>query len=195
MLGSFEELEQDIEKFKNNVMASSELIESLNDVTDVIIKQTTTLDQQTEAVNQVNISVPEKVEKISTESTEKIVAKNNEIQGILEKLPIEVKESLKQYKIAVAEANEAYLKECSDVLERKQQEYISQLEKTKTELEDCKVQIDSAYKGFLQKIQKTDLYGIKKSVIDMKQDVSKKINILIGITAIAVIVAIIGIFI
>lgn len=195
MLGSFEELEQDIEKFKNNVMASSELIESLNDVTDVIKKQTTTLDQQTEAVNQVITSVPEKVKRTSTEATEKIIAKNNEIQIILEKLPTEVRKSLEQYKTAVTEANEAYLKECSDVLERKQQEYISQLEKTKTEVEDCKVQIDSAYKGFLQKIQETDLYGIKKSVIDMNQDLSKKVNILIGITAIAVIVAIVGIFI
>lgn len=195
MLSNFEELEQDIEKFKNNVMASSELIERLNDVTDVIKKQTITVNQQTEAVNKVIISVPEKVEKISTESTEKIVAKNNEIQAILEKLPIEVKESLEQYKIAVTEANEAYLKECSDTLERKQQEYISQLEKTKTELENCKVQIDSTYKGFLQKMQETDLCGIKKSVIDMKQDVSKRINILIGITAIVVIVAIVGIFI
>lgn len=39
MLGSFEDLEKDIEKFQNNVMASTELVESLNVTADAFDKR------------------------------------------------------------------------------------------------------------------------------------------------------------
>lgn len=217
MLGSFEDLEKDIEKFHNNVMASSDLVESLNATTEAIKSQTSTIAEQTAAVSRVSTDVPEQIASTtkdaikrmeasnvdlkssildSTKSmADRIIAKDNELQGKLESVPVEMKASLVQHQQEINAKNDEYLQACSDTFDKRQQEYIDQLKDNRATLDACRKQLEEAHASFIKKAEELDLGELQRSVEMLKADVSKKLNIVTIISVLAFIAAVAGIFI
>lgn len=206
MLGSFEELEKDIEKFKNNILASSELIESLNATAKVIKSQSEAIAEQTAVVKHVITEVPQKISEskeelvkqmISSneETSERIVKKSTALQEELAALPDKIDKSLIQHLQTITDQNDKYLKECSLTFQRKQEAYIEQLKSNGEFLELCRKQLEESHASFIKKAEELDLDDLKKSVDVMKMDISKKMNFILVISALAVVATVVGVFI
>lgn len=210
MLGSFEELEKDIEKFQNNVMASSELIESLNDAVEAIRIQTAAVDRvSTEVPSRITETTDSAVKRMgdavevavhraidsNQNMADKIIAKDVELQVKLESVPGEMKESLLDHQREITSQNEEYLKNCAGTFEKAQQEYLVQLMDNQASLDACRKQLEEAHTSFIKKAEELDLDALQHSVEQITSDVVKKLNIITIISVIAALAAVASIFI
>lgn len=115
MLGNFEDLEKDIDKFHDNVLASGQLIDSLNAVTEALEKQSKEITEHTYAVKKATSGIPS-----------------------------DIRQSLKEYKSALSDENNEYLKRSVASFSEQQQAYINQLLSSQAELEACRRKLSDA---------------------------------------------------
>lgn len=166
MIGTIEDLEKDIERFQNNIMASGELVTSLRQVTDKINNQNESFNRQADALLSRVDSVPETIKKANEASNQGIIREINEI---------------------LAERHAAFSAE--------QKKYIDSLQQVDRSIKDAEEKLDKTYSEFSSTLEKFNISNLYEQNQQLKEELNKRTGILMAITAIGVIIGIIGLFI
>lgn len=86
----------------------------------------------------------------------------------------------------LAERNAAFTEE--------QGKYISSLQQTQSEIKNCESQLSAKYSEFIDALQKMNVSDLYNLNIQLQKDLNKRTTILMVISAISIVVGIIGIF-
>lgn len=86
----------------------------------------------------------------------------------------------------LAERNAAFSEE--------QGKYIASLQQTQNEIKSCESQLTAKYSEFIDTLQKTNISNLYDQNKQLKDELNKRTTILMVISAISIIVGIVGIF-
>lgn len=87
----------------------------------------------------------------------------------------------------LAERNAAFAEE--------QSKYISSLQQTQNEIKNCESQLSVKYSEFIDTLQKMNVSDLYNQNVQLQKELNKRTTILMVISAISIVVGIIGIFI
>ena len=166
MLGSIEELEKDIEQFQQNMAASGEMQMLLKQMLEQIKQQNVEFGNQSTALISRVDNIPSTIENAN-------ISSNNRVKNDV-----------------VAEIDRAIQSFASE-----QGKYISILQQTQNEIKSCEDELTEKYTEFNNQLQKTNISDIYDQNIQLRNELNKRTTILMVISAISIVVGIIGIVI
>lgn len=210
MIPTIEMLEKEIEQFHSNVSGSNALVAALNDVVTVGKKQSQMFDEKTAELQTLLAKLPEDVR---AEFASCFQTFSSEIQAEHSRYQAEVAAILKACSTSVSEAeakitatpdavegkmNEAYAKS-QEALTVAQKKYADDLQTATQEFLNktnaCMSLIEEKYNAFIMKLEATNVDQIYKICEKMNSAINMKLNIALAGVGVAVILAILGLFI
>lgn len=166
MFEDITQMEKEIETFRSNIIASSELVESIANLTEAIKEQ----------------------EESFTSSSKTIIKKLSDSQKAFDS---KSEEQLKQY----ANLSNRTVEEIKNNLSSLQTAHAEKLHQTEEVIISYQKEAESKYSDFVKKLEETNVDQIYKEVQDLKKSIQTKFMILMAGTGAAVIAAIISIII
>lgn len=166
MFEDITQMEKEIETFRSNIIASSELVESITNLTDAVKQQEESFNSSSKAII-----------KSLTDSEKEFDSKSEE--------------QIKQYK----DISKQTIEEMKSNLSSLQTSYADKLHQTEEIIISYQKEAESKYSDFVKKLEETNVDQIYKEVQDLKKSIQTKFMILMAGTGAAVIAAIISIII
>ncbi len=166
MFEDITQMEKEIETFRSNIIASSELVESITNLTDAVKQQEESFNSSSKAII-----------KSLTDSEKEFDSKSEE--------------QIKQYK----DISKQTIEEMKSNLSSLQTSYADKLHQTEEIIISYQKETESKYSDFVKKLEETNVDQIYKEVQDLKKSIQTKFMILMAGTGAAVIATIISIII
>lgn len=224
MFTDIEQLEKEIQAFKKNILASNELIQTIEAVVAAAKKQNSDYQTATTALQDKMDTHADGLKKLSEDTIAQMLAESkktaNEVQGIanttvadmsaanktlladtVEQLKAAQKvyiDALETVKVALSETTAErgkQLDEATEALKTAQKEYFDRLAQIETAITATKEELDNKYKAFLEKLESTNMDQIFKVCQEMKKSIEAKLLLLTGGVGIAIILMIVSFFI
>lgn len=224
MFTDIEQLEKEIQAFKKNILASNELIQTIEAVVAAAKKQNSDYQTATTALQDKMDTHADGLKKLSEDTIAQMLAESkktaNEVQGIanttvadmsaanktlladtVEQLKAAQKvyiDALETVKVALSETTVErgkQLDEATEALKTAQKEYFDRLAQIETAITATKEELDNKYKAFLEKLESTNMDQIFKVCQEMKKSIEAKLLLLTGGVGIAIILMIVSFFI
>jgi hypothetical protein len=179
MFEDIAQMEKEIETFRKNVVASSELVEG-------IIQLTEATNQQKEAVAKATDSLGSEVEscvaQIKEDHATALRALNDENKSVISAL---------QENLSAEQASRlAELDRLKNELQKMQASYVEKLNQTDHAIQEYQRNAEIQYSDFVRRLQTTNVDQIFREVQELKQSMKAKFLLLmggIGLTLIATI--------
>ena len=166
MLGSIEELEKEIEQFQNNMMASGEMVTSLKQMLEQIKNQNESFEQKSSALISRIDALPTAIDNANSASNSRIKADvSNEL----------------------GQAVQSFTNE--------QNRYLQGLEQTYKAIKSAEGKLEVSYEGFLSTLEKTNIANLYEQNQQLKEALNKRTTILMVISAVSIVIGIVGLFI
>lgn len=224
MFTDIEQLEKEIQAFKKNILASNELIQTIEAVVAAAKKQNADYQAATTALQDKMDTHTEGLKKLSEDTIAQMLAESkktaSEVQGIanttiadmsaanktlladtVEQLKAAQKvyiDALEAVKVALSETTTErgkQLEEATEALKTAQKDYYDRLAQIETAITATKDELDKKYKAFLEKLESTNMDQIFKVCQEMKKSIETKLLLLTGGVGIAIILMIVSFFI
>ena len=185
------ELEKSIKQF---AYEQSKYITTLQDTQKIVDEYTITAKEQGKLLTENTVNMAEKISSDIKHLLENITEKNEELQNHiqatvsseLERNVQQLSEEQMKYLQSLQETKDA-IQECMAAIklhENKIQESISQ----------CENKLENKYNEFLQVLDKLNISNLYEQNKQIKDEVTKKTTILMVITAVSIVVGIVGLF-
>lgn len=188
MFESVEQLEKEVKDFQKNILASSELIKSLEN----LIAATKAQKEEFAATSSELISKMDSHTDALRESYEEALAKLVNENRILIKELIAKDDELLQ---SVNTNSKTHLANFVETLNTAQQTYIQRIEAADVSIKHCEAEINRKYQEFLIKLESTNVDQMFKLCQDIKKSMDTKLLLLsVGVGA-SLILIIVSIFI
>jgi len=214
MFDNIEEMEKEIETFRQNIMASSELVESLSALTsetkrqrEEFAAQSTALTQKVEGcVQQFKTDHDSALDALSKKDA-KFIA---DLQNHMDAEKQNSLEEIRQIQVAMEKSlNEAtqqsdkqiaqLTSECNQIVsamrstaQEQQNAYFERLQKTESIIKDYQNDAALKYKDFVQKLESTNVSELFDELQELKQSVQTKFTIMMAGVGAAVLVGILN---
>lgn len=144
--------------------------------------------EQTKQQVQRYIEQAQSQEKTFSDKSSTVITK---IEGIPETIELENQKSNAQIKLDV----ETVLKESLQNFVEEQNKYFVSLQQIQNEIDNCERQLAEKYTEFTDTLQKMNISNLYNQNIQLKNDLNKRTTILMVISAISIIVGLVGLFI
>ncbi len=166
MIGSIEELEKQIEQFQNNMMASGEMVTSLKLMLEQIKNQNESFEQKSSAlINRID-AIPTAIDNANAASNSRIKTDvSNEL----------------------GQAVQSFTNE--------QNRYFQGLEQTYKAIRSAEGKLEVSYEGFLDTLEKTNIANLYEQNQQLKDALNSRTMILMIISAVSLVLGIVGLFI
>ena len=210
MIPTIEDLEKEIEQFHNNVSGSNALLAALNGIVAASKDQTQAFETKVAEMQTLIAKLPEEVKAefsscINTFATEMQAERSRyeaEIAALLEKYTKAIsgaEEKIAATPESVEKVMNTALGQMQENVSTAQQQYANQLNSTTTQFLDkttaCMTQLDEKYAAFITKLDSTNVDQIYKLCEQMNRSVNMKLNIALCGVGVAVILAVLALFI
>lgn len=206
MFDNIEQLERQVKEFQENILASSALVKSIEELTVAVRKQqeeqSETARKLLDDMEQKRVSFQEQAAKILSDIEEQTrtipnsVAKENaatveQIRQAIADYDRLLHTSLEQIK----SNNEAIAEKTLKTHTELNKSYIEQLEKTSSVINDMIEQLELRYNQFLERLESTNIDQLFAEVQKMKKSLETKMTLVLTGVGIAVVIAVISLFI
>lgn len=217
MFEDITQMEKEIETFRNNIIASSELVEGIADLTEATKLQKDSLENSTqslinkldECIKQFKVDHNESLQTLSSNNSAEIEKMQQTITADMQKwiASIEViKEAIKSNEDSTIKKNDEQIKSFVSESERiiedmksaisaLQDTYIDSFKQAELAIQSYQSDAESKYNSFVQRMETTNVDQIFKEVQDLKKSMQTKFIIeMVGI-GVAIVAAILSIVI
>ena len=214
MFEDIAQLEKEIDLFRKNILASSELVEGIKSLTETTNKQKEAFSSSTEDLLK---SIETSVERITNDhkSTVKKLCKSNDeaIEDLQKNLTTDfqakilelekIKSSIEENESKSAERTEdqiqTYVKESErlieemkSVLNAQQTAYAEKLSKTEETIRGYQADTEKKYNDFVQRLESTNVDQIYKEVQSLKRSIQTKSAVLMGGVGVSIVLVILS---
>ena len=216
MFDDVTKMEEEIKTFRKNIVASSELVESIIGLTEAtrlqqeaitassneIKKEIDSCTRQIKADNdsalhtfstENSASMLELQEKTTADLQEKLAKielLRNSIETCWDGTTKKTDEQLRQ----LSETSSRLVSEMRDEQTTQQSAFAEKLQHTERALSEYQSRLEQKYDEFIQRLEKTNADQIFKEVQELKKSVQTKFIILLGVVGITLIMAVLGLF-
>lgn len=177
MLGTIDDLEKDIERFRSNVAASGEMCELLEHMLEQIKQQNVSFVEQSDKLIKDIETLPTSIETANAESN---AAVKRDITTEVDRLVQEVTRQQNQY---------------VRQMDQTQHQIVDAMSETSGRVRSMEDQLLNKYQDFLQRLATTDLGVLIEQQKSLQDELNKRTTILMVISAISVVVGIVGLVI
>ena len=207
-------MEKEIEAFRKNVVASSELVEGISDLTAVTKQQqedfsarsAELLDKMDKCIAQFKADHEAALTALSKENAETLtalqeklaaeqtacVSETKVIQNAIEKCAADSEEKSGVQIKKLSEECDRLITQMQTAIQIQQDAYITELSKTSLAIKDYQASLEKSYEDFRKTLQDTTVEQILKEVRDFKKNVQAKFMILLGGVGVTLVIAILG---
>ena len=217
MFEDIAQMEKEIEEFRNNIVASSELIKGIEDLTEATKKQKEAFDsssvalvkkldaciEQFKADHNSALQTLEDKNAATIDELKQAIATN--MEDWLSHLE-SAKASIESCEATITKNSNEQIKNLSDECTRiisemqsnfaaQQSAYLTKLEETDKTISSYQSAAEEKYKSFVQRLEATNVDQIFKEVQDLKRSIQTKFAILMAGVGIAIVAAILSIVI
>ena len=217
MFEDITQMEKEIETFRNNIIASSELIEGIADLTEATKSQKNSLEKSTQSlisklddcIKQFKVDHDESLHTLSSNNSAEIEKMQQTIASDMQKWisSIElIKEAIQSNEDTTIKKNNEQIKSFESESERIIEDmksaistlqgiYIDNLKQTENAIHTYQNDAESKYNSFVQRMETTNVDQIYKEVQELKKSVQTKFTMeMVGI-GVAIVAAILSIII
>jgi anion-transporting ArsA/GET3 family ATPase len=175
------QMEKEIETFRKNVVASSELIEGIFQLSDATKRQRESFSSSAEELLKKIDSCIKQI-RLDHEAALRTLSDNNEaaIASLQHNMIEEQENRLKE------------LRQIQNALENLQAAYVDKLHQTETTIQGYQTEAEQKYNDFVRRLESTNVDQIFKEVQELKSSVKAKFAILLGGIGITLVVTILN---
>lgn len=186
MFENLDELEKEIESLHNNILASNNLLDSLNKLKESIVNEN-------ENVKVVNKSVQKTEDAIKDATDEINTGVSDSINNALNKQFNELKNTESNIENILVKTTEKIDQQNSEALKNHLDEFVKITSEVNSKLENANLNLESKYKDFVDEVEKVNPTLLHEKMNQIEKNVNLKITIAIVISAITAIISIVGI--
>jgi chromosome segregation ATPase len=224
MFESIEQLEKEVKDFQKNILASSELIKSIESLITATKAQkedfsatsselASKMDSHTEALRKSYEEALAKLVKENRSLIKELIVRGDELLQEMKAIPSDVQKRNSALSVEIQAEKEAFFARCDELLQSvstnskthhanvvetlntAQQAYIQSIEEADVSIKNCEAEINRKYKDFLIKLESTNVDQMFKMCQDIKKSMDTKLLLLsVGVGA-SLILMIVSIFI
>ena len=206
MFQNIEELEKQVKEFQQNILASSEFIKGIQNLTNRVESQQTEFAKDSKALlasigeykkyvkEQADLLIKSITEQTNLKSKEITEANTDLIRGFESKFEEYEKrlgllfDKAKEDNVKVSEETIAAFKTINN-------DYAKYLNDVTVLLKEVSSQIELKYDHFIKRLENTNIGGLFAEVQDMKKTINNKFNILFAGIGVAIVLTIVSFFI
>lgn len=188
MFDDIEQLEKEVQEFRQNMLGSTALLKSLDAIVLALKAQTTEFTTKSN----------EMTGKLDAQAT----AIQNKADDTLDKLVTNLTNCIAEIRKVSNEAadrlsaeNKANLANTTTQIQSTQKEYIAALEATDRAVQAYTTELNKKHGEFLDRLETTNIDQIYQGCMDMKKSMESKFTILMAGVGVAVVLAVVGLFI
>lgn len=206
MFQNIEELEKQVKEFQKNILASSEFIKGIQNLTDKIESQQTEFTKDSrellDSIEEYKKYVKEQADLLIKSITEQTNSKSKEITEANTDLIRGFESRFEEYEKRLSvlfdkskEDNAKISEETIAAFKTINDEYAKYLNDVTALLKEVSSQIELKYEHFIKRLENTNIGGLFAEVQDMKKAINNKFNILFAGIGVAIILTIVSFFI
>lgn len=188
MFEDIEQLEKEVQEFRKNILGSAALLKSLDTIVAALKAQTAELSAKSAEMAGKMDSQSTAIQKKTDDTLQKLVANLTDCAAELRKVTDGAVDRL-------STENKENLTNTAAQILATQKEYIETLQATEKAIQACSSELGKKHGEFLDRLEKTNIDQIYQVCVDMKKSVETKLTILMAGVGVAIILAIVGLFI
>lgn len=217
MFDDIAQMEKEIEIFRNNILASSELIKGITDLTEATKQQSDSFKTSSEALIK---KLDDCITQIKADHDEALRNLENSNAAVVERLHQSItadmaewlaaldnsKKAIESCEAVTAQKTDEQITRLSDECERlisemqssltaQQESFLEKLNNTENVIRGYQSEAESKYNSFLEQLENTNVDQIFKEVQDLEKSIQTKFAILMAGVGAAIIAAILSIII
>lgn len=206
MFENIEQLEKEIQAFRQNILASSELVKSMEEISAVVRKQQSDYAESSSALL-------DKMEQQRTELAERTATLLDQIEKLSKSVPEEVEKKAEVLIEQLKDVTATYEKTMSGIVEQFEKEnndntaealrkygelnglHIEQLKKAEEQISAMISDLNEKYNLFLTRLESTNIDSLFSEIQKMKKSMEAKMYLILGGVGIAIVIAIVSLII
>ncbi|MGM9773093.1 MAG: hypothetical protein ACI3YU_10695 [Segatella copri] len=188
MFEDIEQLEKEVQDFRKNMLGSAALLKSLDAIVAALKAQTAELSAKSAEMAGKMDFQSTAIQNKTDNTLQKLVANLTDCVAELRKVTDRAVEQLS------AENKENLANTTTQILST-QKAYIETLQATEKAIQACSAELSKKHGEFLDRLEKTNINQIYRACVDMRKAVETKLTILMAGVGVAIILAIVGLFI
>lgn len=192
MFDDINKLEKEIENFRNNILASSELVAGIEDLSEQNKRQQ-------ELIERVANEYQTTVREITERTLESIKLIESESFEATKDFTMETtRETVSQITSKISDTNARFIEvieESTARVENANKTFVANVSTIQKKLDDSQDELHAKYKGFIERIETINFDNIIQACSDVRKTVNSKTTILLGGMVVIIVLQIVSLFI